>query len=141
MEETGSAINYLTKGFLIETNITHILEDEECPDKRFAGKIHNHDSLEYLIEIVKNDAYFSSIEEKAAQYCFKIITDHVFVDANKRTGCTSILAFVTKNGAYFRRLPDGLMINIATSIAKNTMAYEELVQVIAARIRYKKHRR
>lgn len=46
MEKTGTAINYLTKDFLIEANITHILEDEECPDKRFAGKIHNHDSLE-----------------------------------------------------------------------------------------------
>lgn len=140
MEKTGTAINYLTKDFLIEANITHILEDEECPDKRFAGKIHNHDSLEYLIEITKNDSYFPSIEEKAAQYCFKIITDHIFVDANKRTGCTSILAFATKNGAYFRRLPDGLMIDVATSIAKNIMGYDELVQVIRARIRLKKHR-
>ncbi len=140
MEETSPNINYLTRDILVALNAEQIFADIECTDKRFAGKVHNEGSLDYLIEIVKDDRIFPSIEEKASQYCYRIITDHIFFDANKRCGWSSVFVFAKKNNAYFKRFSDKFLERTAIAIADKTMGHDDFVKIIKARIQFKKRR-
>lgn len=141
MEETGSNIIYLTRDILVTINAEQIYADIECTDKRFAGRIYNAGSLEYLLEIVKDNRVFPSIAEKASQYCFRIITDHIFYDANKRCGWHSLLFFVKKNNGYFKRFSDEFIEKTSLAIAEKTMTYDELVQIIRSSMLFKKRLR
>lgn len=57
----------------------------------------NQNSLEYLVEYAKTK---TDIAEIAALYTFKIITNHIFMNGNKRTGFLSALVFLLKNNKY-----------------------------------------
>ena len=141
MEETRQTIIYLGWEFLVWANLQHILDDEECLNKEFGGKVINTNSLAYLIETVKNDDYYPTLETKAALYSYKIITDHIFMDGNKRTGMSTLIWFLKENNAYFQRLPDNLLTSSAELIAMGKMTYEDIVSLIQERIRFRKHPR
>ena len=141
MEETRQNVIYLHKEDLIWENLQHILADEECLNKEFGGRVANANSLDYLIGIVKDNTYYPTLESKAALYSFKIITDHIFMDGNKRTGMSSALWFLGENNAYFKRLPDNLLTSSAELIAMGKMTYEDIVSLIQEHIRFRKHPR
>jgi death-on-curing protein len=138
MEEARQTIIYLNRNILINSNRNYILNDEECLNKEFGGRVCNNNSLEYILDIVKNDDRVPSLQEKAAKYCYKIITDHVFCDANKRTGTGAIFMFLEKNNAYLPRLSDERVVSIALEIAQGKMSEPTLVGLIQKHIRLKK---
>jgi death on curing protein len=94
--------------------------------------------LGYLLDVVRigqsqGDPY-PTLAQKAAVYSFNIITRHVFVDGNKRTGITAMLLFLNLNGADFKGVTSKEIVNLALSIAENKMAFDELVYWINQRI-------
>jgi len=61
----------------------------------------HEENLDYLIEAVQvglfGETLYPAISDKAAVYCFNIISNHIFTDGNKRTGLEAALAFLKLN--------------------------------------------
>jgi death on curing protein len=136
VEETSQVIKYLEFSDLIEIHHRHL--SSEGIETSFAGVLHNPNSLGYLLDVVRieqsqSDPY-PTLAEKAAVYTFNIITRHVFVDGNKRTGMTAMFWFLNLNGADLKDITSKEIVNVALSIAENKMAFDELVQWIDQRI-------
>ena len=136
MEETSQVIKYLEFSDLIEIHRRHL--SSEGIETSFAGVLHNPNSLGYLIDVVRigqsqSDPY-PTLAQKAAVYAFNIITRHVFVDGNKRTGMTAMFWFLNLNRADLKGVTSKEIVNVALSIAENKMAFDELIQWIGQRI-------
>ena len=96
-----------------------------------AGIIINQNSLYYLINIVNSDIngkeLYPKITQKAAVYAFNIITRHVFVDGNKRTGMACAFFFLKINGYNLsEELSEDEIVNVALGISKGSMTFEDL---------------
>ena len=136
MEETSQVIKYLELSDLIEIHRRYL--SSEGIETSFAGVLHNPNSLEYLLHVVRigeteGDPY-PTLAEKAVVYAFNIITRHVFVDGNKRTGMTAMFWFLNLNTADLKGITSMEIVNVALSIAENKMAFEEFVHWINHRI-------
>jgi death-on-curing protein len=136
VEETSQVIKYLEFSDLIEIHRRHL--SSEGIETSFAGVLHNPNSLGYLIDVVRigqsqSDPY-PTLAQKAAVYAFNIITRHVFVDGNKRTGMTAMFWFLNLNRADLKGVTSKEIVNVALSIAENKMAFDELIQWIGQRI-------
>lgn len=76
---------------------------------------------------------FPSKEEKAARLGVGLISNHAFVDGNKRIGIYVMLSFLELNGVYIEAT-DNEIIEVGLFVAQGTMKYEQLLDWI------KKHR-
>jgi len=65
VEETRKIVKYLDKEALILINSSVI--QLENPNSDLGGLLHCPNSFEYLLGIVKDDDFFPTLEEKAAQ--------------------------------------------------------------------------
>ena len=65
-------------------------------------------------------------EEKAAKIGFELISDHAFVDGNKRIGMYIMLTFLEVNGITLE-LTNEDIIETGLSVASGTTNYEELL--------------
>ena len=72
---------------------------------------------------------FPSKEEKAARICTGLISNHAFVDGNKRIGLYVMLTFLEVNGIRLK-VTDEELVETGLSLAKSKMKYEELLQWI-----------
>lgn len=72
---------------------------------------------------------FPSKEEKAARLCTGLISNHAFVDGNKRIGVYVMLTFLEVNGITLQ-VTDEELVHIGLSIAQSQMSYEELLDWI-----------
>lgn len=68
---------------------------------------------------------FPTKEEKAARLCTGLVSNHAFVDGNKRIGIYVLLTFLEVNGITVEATDDEL-IEIGLSLAKGEMKYEDL---------------
>lgn len=75
-----------------------------------------------------NDLYPSK-EEKAARLGFSLVTNHAFVDGNKRIGIYIMLSFLEMNGIRIY-CTDAEIVHIGLSIADGTMKYDALLDWI-----------
>lgn len=71
--------------------------------------------------------FYPSKEEKGAQLGYTLISNHAFVDGNKRIGVYVMLSFLEMNGIRIQCTDDELVC-IGLSVADGTMGYEELLQ-------------
>lgn len=76
---------------------------------------------------------FPTKEEKAARIGVGLISNHAFVDGNKRIGMYVLLSFLELNGVYIEA-SESEIIDTGFSVAQGTMKYEQLLKWI------KKHR-
>ena len=74
---------------------------------------------------------FPSNEEKAARLCFGLISNHAFVDGNKRIGVYVLLTFLEVNGISLK-VTDKELVNLGISLAEGTMKYDSLLNWIKA---------
>lgn len=74
---------------------------------------------------------FPSKEEKAARLCFGLISNHAFVDGNKRIGVYVLLTFLEVNGISLK-VTDKELVNLGISLAEGTMKYDSLLNWIKA---------
>ncbi len=68
-------------------------------------------------------------EEKGARIGFSLISNHAFVDGNKRIGVYVMLSFLEMNGIKIRCSEEDL-VNIGFSIADGSMGYDDLLHWI-----------
>jgi len=76
-----------------------------------------------------NTEFYPSKEEKGARLGYSLISNHAFVDGNKRIGLYVMMSFLEMNGIRVRCTDDEL-IHIGLAIADGSMKYEELVDWI-----------
>ena len=72
---------------------------------------------------------YPTIEEKGARLGFSLISNHAFVDGNKRIGILTMLTFLEINGVKLNATNDDI-IKIGLGVASGKMGYEELLQFI-----------
>ena len=73
--------------------------------------------------------FFPSKEEKGARLGYALISNHAFVDGNKRIGVYVMLSFLEMNGIRIR-CTDEELIHIGLSLADGSMTYEDLLSWI-----------
>ena len=72
---------------------------------------------------------FPSKEEKAARICTGLISNHAFLDGNKRIGIYVMLTFLEVNGIRLK-VTDEELVETGLALAQSKMKYEELLQWI-----------
>ena len=70
--------------------------------------------------------FYPSKEEKGARLGYTLISNHAFVDGNKRIGVYVMLSFLEMNGIRIR-YTDEELVNIGLSVADGSMNYESLL--------------
>ena len=71
--------------------------------------------------------FYPSKEEKGARLGYCLITNHAFVDGNKRIGIYVMLSFLEMNGIRIR-CTDEEIVEIGLALADGRMTYEELLR-------------
>ena len=130
MDQTGQSIRYLSYEDIVLFNAEIFkltLGYQTSP-----GIILNANSLHYLVEIVKakiNDQEIhQTLVEKAAVYMFNIITRHIFLDGNKRTGTICAFTFLELNRVYLQdSIARDNIVNFTLEIAKGNKTLKHVV--------------
>ena len=95
----------------------------------------DEDRLHYLIDAVSGKfgdvELYPTLPQKAAVYAHHIITGHIFLDGNKRTGLHCAISFLEFNGCTLRLDLDDSIIDLGFKIADGTITD---IEVIADRI-------
>ena len=73
--------------------------------------------------------FYPTKEEKGACLGYTLISNHAFVDGNKRIGMYVMIAFLEVNGIYLECTNEDV-VKVGLSIADGSMRYEELLQWI-----------
>ena len=71
--------------------------------------------------------FYPTKEEKGARLGYALISNHAFVDGNKRIGIYVMLVFLEMNGIRIR-CTDGELVHVGLSVADGSMGYDELLQ-------------
>lgn len=88
------------------------------------------ESAVYSAYIVFGDKeVYPSIEEKAARLGFSLISNHAFVDGNKRIGVVALLVILRLNNVALQYTQEEL-IRLALSVADGSAGYDEILKWI-----------
>ena len=91
--------------------------------------------LHYVVDAVSgrfgDTELYPTLSQKAAVYAHHIVTGHVFLDGNKRTGLHCAVLFLEVNGCTLRLDIDDSIIDLGFKIADGTITD---IEVIADRI-------
>lgn len=121
MENSGETLKYLS--------IDEILRVAEEQVGQY--QLLHEDRLHYLVQIVGEQIggaeLFPTLAQKAAVYAHHIITRHIFLDGNKRTGMHCALLFFELNGFPHPLGIDDSIIELSVKIANGTIADIEII--------------
>ncbi len=70
--------------------------------------------------------FYPTKEEKGARLGYELISNHAFVDGNKRIGLYVMLSFLEMNGIRIK-CTDEELVDIGLSLADGSMGYGELL--------------
>ncbi|MBQ3372623.1 MAG: type II toxin-antitoxin system death-on-curing family toxin [Oscillospiraceae bacterium] len=73
--------------------------------------------------------FYPTKEEKGARLGYTLISNHAFVDGNKRIGMYVMLSFLEMNGIRIK-CTDEELVYAGLSVADGSMGYDELLQWI-----------
>ena len=82
-------------------------------------------ALESPFQTFDGHDLYPSIIQKAARIGYSLVSNHPFIDGNKRIGIHIMLVFLAINGIDISCTQEDL-INIGLSLADDTMTFEEL---------------
>lgn len=105
-EETGGSVGVRDEGLL-----------ESALESAFAG--------------FDGQEFYPTKEEKGARLGYTLISNHAFVDGNKRIGVYVMLTFLEVNGTRLECTNEEI-VHIGLSVADGSMGYEELLDWIIA---------
>ena len=71
--------------------------------------------------------FYPTKEEKGARLGYSLISNHAFIDGNKRIGVFVMLAFLEMNGIRIR-CTDEELVHVGLSVADGSMGYDELLR-------------
>ena len=83
-------------------------------------------ALENAFAGFENKEFYPTKEEKGARLGYTLISNHAFVDGNKRIGVHVMFSFLEMNGIRMECTDDEI-INIGLSVANGSMGYDELL--------------
>lgn len=86
-------------------------------------------ALESAYQTFDGKELFQSKEEKAAKLGFSLISNHAFVDGNKRIEMYVMLAFLEMNGIYISPSDDDV-IDIGMKVASGKAQYDDVLNWI-----------
>ena len=84
-------------------------------------------ALESAFSGFGDQEFYPSKEEKGARLGYSLISNHAFVDGNKRIGTYIMLTFLEMNGIRIR-CTDEELVHVGLSVADGSMKYDELLQ-------------
>ena len=90
-----------------------------------------------LLDMATNSVYqtfdnkelYPTTEEKGARLGFSLISNHAFIDGNKRIGLLVMLTFLEINGVQLK-YTDEELVEIGLSLANGKMTYENLLDFV-----------
>ena len=86
-------------------------------------------ALESAFQTFDGQELYPTKEEKGARIGYALISNHAFVDGNKRIGMYVLLTFLEVNG--IRIYPsEEEVVRVGLAVASGTMKYEELLEWI-----------
>ena len=86
-------------------------------------------ALESAFQTFNGKELYPTKEEKAARIGFSLISNHAFVDGNKRIGMYILLTFLETNGIKIRPTNEEVA-RVGLSVADGKMKYEDLLKWI-----------
>ena len=86
-------------------------------------------ALESAFATFDGEELYPSAEEKGARLGYSLISNHAFVDGNKRIGIFVLLVFLEVNGIVIRPSNEEVA-RIGLSVAAGEMKYRELLEWI-----------
>ena len=86
-------------------------------------------ALENAFSGFGDQEFYPSKEEKGARIGYNLISNHAFVDGNKRIGTYIMLTFLEMNGIKIK-CTDEELVKVGLSVADGSMGYEQLLQWI-----------
>ena len=86
-------------------------------------------ALSSAFQTFDNKELFPTKEEKGAKLGVALVSDHAFVDGNKRIGLLVMLSFLEINGIHLKYTDDEL-IDLGLGLASDKVSYEELLSWI-----------
>ena len=86
-------------------------------------------ALESAFATFDGKELYPTKEEKGARIAFSLISNHAFVDGNKRIGMYILLTFLETNGVKLRPTNSDVS-RVGLAVASGDMNYEELLEWI-----------
>ena len=86
-------------------------------------------ALESAFATFDGQELYPTKQEKGARLGFSLISNHAFVDGNKRIGMLVMLVFLEVNGIKIR-LSNDEIVRVGLAVAAGEMKYEELLDWI-----------
>lgn len=86
-------------------------------------------ALEGAFATFDGQELYPTKEEKAARLGFTLVSNHAFVDGNKRIGLYVMLTFLEVNGIHVE-CRDEEIVRVGFALAEGNMGYEELLEWI-----------
>lgn len=83
-------------------------------------------AIESAYQTFCGEELYPTKEEKGARLGFNLVSNHAFVDGNKRIGLLVMLSFLAINGVNIK-YTDEELIYIGLSLADGKMTYEDLL--------------
>ena len=86
-------------------------------------------AIESAYQTFGGEELYPTKEEKGARLGFNLVSNHAFVDGNKRIGLLVMLSFLAINGVNIK-YTDEELVTIGLSLAEGKTSYEELLSWI-----------
>lgn len=86
-------------------------------------------SVQQVYQTFDGEELYKTKEEKAARLGYSLISNHAFVDGNKRIGMFVILTFLELSGIKTTFTNDEV-VKIGLKVASSDMTYEELLNEV-----------
>ncbi len=83
-------------------------------------------ALEAAFQTFDGRELFPTKEEKGAKIAFSLISNHAFVDGNKRIGMYVLLTFLEVNGIRLSPSQEDI-VRVGLAVASGQMTYEQLL--------------
>ena len=84
-------------------------------------------ALETVYGSFGGQEFYPTKEEKGARLGYSLISNHAFVDGNKRIGVYVMLTFLEMNGIRIK-CTDAELVQIGLGVADGSMDYQDLLQ-------------
>ena len=86
-------------------------------------------AIESVYQTFDGEELYPTKEEKGARLGFSLVSNHAFVDGNKRIGLLVMLSFLAINGINLK-YTDEELVEIGLSLASGDMSYNQLLKWI-----------
>ena len=86
-------------------------------------------AIESVYQTFDGEELYKTKEEKGARLGYALVSNHAFLDGNKRVGVLVMLSFLAINGVSLSYIDDEL-IDLGLDLASGKMEYEDLLEWI-----------